>query len=163
MIIPMWLPIFLSVLGLVLVYLEFFLPGGLIAIIGGFSLVAGVTIFSTLEVAPFYKILYFVATAMFTATACRSAIWVLRTRKSQEMVLQTNQEGFFATGVDDQLIGQEGSAATDLKPSGHILIGEKRYQALSDGNYIQKNTPIIILSAKGSAYTVKEVLSKDGF
>lgn len=152
----MWIPISLSILGLVLVYLEFFLPGGIVALLGGLALVSGVTYFSVLDLPIVYKVLYFALTALGCAIACQSAIWVLRSRKGNSLLLSSNQEGFVAHHLDESLLGEEGVVESDLKPSGHILVGEQRLQALSEGGYIKKGTPVTLLEGRGTHYIVKE-------
>ena len=153
-VLSMWIPITLSLLGLVLIYLEFFLPGGLIAIIGALSLVGGLAYFSTLQVSIFYKILYFTSAAAGCALVCQMAIWSIKSRKNNSFLLASDQEGYVASAIDRTLIGKQGIAQSDLKPSGHIVVDNKRYQALSEGGYIIKGTSIILIGGQGTYYSV---------
>ncbi|NGX26826.1 MAG: hypothetical protein K940chlam6_00751 [Chlamydiae bacterium] len=152
----MWIASSLSILGLFLIYLEFFMPGGLIAILGGLLIVGGATYFSSLDVAIGYKVIYFALTFVSAALTCKLAVWIIRSRKKDQFFLQNNQEGFVAGAFDKTLVGQEAEAFCDLKPSGHILIGEMRHQAISEGEYIVKGSKIVISGGQGAYLIVKE-------
>ncbi|NGX59375.1 MAG: hypothetical protein KR126chlam3_00526 [Chlamydiae bacterium] len=152
----MWIAYCLSIIGLILIYLEFFLPGGIIALLGGLLLVGGVTYFSTFEVAVGYKVLYFALTILMTGATCKLALRVLSTRKNDQFYLNADQEGFVAGSFDKTLVGREAKAASDLKPSGHIQLKEERFQAVSEGEYITKGSEIIISGGRGAYLIVKE-------
>jgi len=47
------------------------------------------------------------------------------------------------------LIGREGIAYTDLRPSGTALIDGKRVDVISEGDYIQRDSPIIVKAVEG--------------
>jgi len=152
----MWISIILSLVGLLFIYFEFFLPGGLIAFLGGLLIISGATLFSFQDIAIVYKIFYSIASIVAAFAICKCALWIIKNRHNENIYLSTDQEGFFAASLDKTLIGERGEVLSDLKPSGHILIKDKRYQALSDQGYISKNTKIIILCGQGGHYIVKE-------
>ncbi|MFZ6033742.1 MAG: NfeD family protein [Melioribacter sp.] len=47
------------------------------------------------------------------------------------------------------LVGREGIAYTDLRPSGTALIDGKRVDVISEGDYIQRDSPIIVKAVEG--------------
>lgn len=55
------------------------------------------------------------------------------------------------------LVGLKGEAMTDLRPSGTIKIENKRYDAVTGGEYIIKGSKIVIMTVAGSKVVVEEV------
>lgn len=55
--------------------------------------------------------------------------------------------------------GARGVAATPLSPSGAIEVAGKRYPARSDGEFIQKGAPVVVLRDEGFGFVVVEVRS----
>ncbi len=58
-----------------------------------------------------------------------------------------------------RLVGLSGTAATDLHPSGMALIEERRVDVVTQGEYIQKGTAIVVASVAGNRVVVKELES----
>lgn len=154
----MLIPIILTLIGLLLVFIEFFAPGGILAIVGGLLLISGITASSFAPVNFWLKGGFFIGAITLTALACQIALWIIKKQKKGALFLDQDQEGFQASGFDQELIGKLGSVFTDLKPSGHIEIEGKRYQALSDGLYLKKGTPILVEGGRGAYLIVKEKL-----
>lgn len=152
----MWISILLSLMGLMAIFLEFFLPGGLFALIGGILIIAGVSLFSISEAAISYKFFYFAANMLATFAMCKAALRMIRNRKKSPFFLKDDQEGFTASVIDENFFGLVAEAATDLKPSGHIEIEGQRFQALSEGSYIPKGKQIKIIRGQGAYYIVRE-------
>lgn len=154
----MGISILLSLVGLLAIFLEFFLPGAIFAFIGGLLVIGGVALFSLLELPIYLKIFYFVANMVLTAATCKLALKFITARKENTLLLQANQEGFTIHSFDNTLLEKEGEADTDLKPSGHILVAGQRLQAVSERGYIPKGKPIQIIAGRGATYIVKEKL-----
>ena len=53
--------------------------------------------------------------------------------------------------------GTEGTASTDLRPSGWINIGEQRIFVVSEGDYITKNDQVKVLSVDGNRVVVRKL------
>ena len=56
------------------------------------------------------------------------------------------------------LLGQKGVALTDLRPSGKIRIGDDVHQAVTEGQYVNRDSEIEIIEIKGNIITVKEIV-----
>ena len=54
-----------------------------------------------------------------------------------------------------ELVGQEGSALTDLRPSGTAQFGEKRQDVVTDGKFVEKGTKVKVLEVEGSRVVVE--------
>lgn len=152
----MTIAIALSLIGLVFIFLEFFLPGGILAILGGLAVCAGDVLILLGEQPVVFKTIYVFITSLLIIIAIKTAIWVIKNRQKNNYLLETDQSEFTASELDTALIGKAGEAASDLKPSGYIMVNEKRVQAVSESDYIGKGKKIIIIGGRGAYYIVKE-------
>jgi len=75
----------------------------------------------------------------------------------KKFFLHTDQEGFRASIYEKDLIGEEGIAFTDLRPSGKIFINDNYYSATSKENFIEKGKSIQVIDGEGSNLIVKEL------
>ncbi|MDG5816282.1 NfeD family protein [Chitinispirillales bacterium ANBcel5] len=55
-----------------------------------------------------------------------------------------------------ELIGVEGETVTDLRPAGVAIIGSKRCDVVSRGEFIAKNSPVIVAATDGNRIVVKK-------
>ena len=55
------------------------------------------------------------------------------------------------------LVGREGTAITDLRPSGTALIGDERVDVVSVSEWIPAGTPVRVVSAEGYRHVVRPV------
>ena len=55
------------------------------------------------------------------------------------------------------LVGKKGSAYTNLRPSGKVLIEGEIYDAYTRGNYIAEKSDIEVVSDEGTSLKVKEI------
>ena len=144
------LVIAVALLGALSIFLEFFLPGGILAIVGALLLFASATLFFVEGGSLIWGIIYFLFCASLAVFACSYALSRLRKSKNSDFCLKEDQEGFFASEIDSSFIGKEGVAATDLKPSGHVLIEGSKMQAISQSGYINKGDPIVVVGTQGA-------------
>src|SRR5690606_31408615 len=72
---------------------------------------------------------------------------VLKSRAFKRLVLADEQRagsGYVSSVVNADLINKEGTAKTDLRPSGKVEIDGNWYDAVSLGGYINKGTAIFV-------------------
>ena len=152
----MILAVLIGLLGLLCLYCEFFLPGGVLAVLGGLILLSSVVLFFLHSTSPLWGILYLILLLMAAIFTCFLALKnIKRSGKQNAFFLQRNQSGFSAERIEENLIGKEGVVSTELKPSGHVRIEGKVYQALSQGEFVSKGTPVEVVLMKGSHVIVK--------
>ncbi len=80
-------------------------------------------------------------------------------QNNPNMSLQTSmntEDGYTANMYSAEMVGKIGIAKTVLRPSGKILIENQVFDASTQGEYIEANTPIIIIEQKGTSFKVKE-------
>lgn len=148
----------LAVAGLSLIFLEFFLPGAIMAIGGSVLLLTSLYVFYKVAPDPLLFIGYLGLLVLLVFLVIRLALWrVKSTAKKGTIYLMSDQEGYQASIYPKEMVGKKGVAASDLKPSGHIFIEEAAYQALSKSGYIDKGTPVEILGGQGSHLIVKPI------
>ncbi len=147
----------LGLTGLFLIFLEFFLPGAIMAAGGGLLLLSSLFLVYLHGGVELFLI-YLVSLGISLYFVIRLAIWAVRkTGKKGTVYLNADQEGFQASLFPKELIGKSGVAATDLKPSGHIWVEERAIQALSKDGYIEKGASIQVLGGQGSHLIVKSI------
>ena len=81
-----------------------------------------------------------------------------RTSTWSWIVLQTEEKasaGYRAPSAYGDLIGSEGVAFTTLRPAGTGLFKNRRLSVTTEGDYIERNTPIRIVEVEGSRIVVR--------
>lgn len=165
------LEIVLFLLGLGLIALELFvIPGFGITGIAGIILTVGALVMTMLhnDVWDFTFVLLedIVQAVTVVISALAGAIVLIfivgarftRSRFFKNIALQEAQkasEGYTANFQTTSLVGKQGVAYTKLRPSGKIMIEGEVYDAHTGGNYLEKGTPIIVISVTGTSFTVK--------
>ncbi|GEN86348.1 NfeD family protein [Oceanobacillus sp. FSL W8-0428] len=70
----------------------------------------------------------------------------------------TKEEGYSSLSAEyEALLGEEGMALTDFRPSGTIEVNKKHYSAVSGGRWIKKGTPIKVVAVDGTSVRVEEL------
>jgi len=145
----------LATAGVALLFLEMFLPGLIAGIIGGILLIASV-VTAYQEIGPAAGNITLIST-----TAVTAVLWWLwatkfqRTRFGRSMTLAATSTGTIQSEGLAQLIGQNGTAATPLRPSGTILVAGARVDAITSGEFLEKGTPVHIVRTEGSGVIVR--------
>jgi membrane-bound ClpP family serine protease len=148
----------IAMIGLLLVYLEFFLPGGIMAVCGGALLLISLIFFLLKNPGSILLASFIVSVGILLYLVVKLALYnVRKTKKDQTIYSDDHQGGYIASKFSEELLGKNGIAASDLKPSGYILVEEKYIQASSSGKYIYKGKKIKIIKGQGSTLIVKEI------
>ncbi|HEU64963.1 MAG: hypothetical protein KR126chlam4_01121 [Candidatus Anoxychlamydiales bacterium] len=151
----MFVAIILSLMGLFLIYLEFFLPGSIFAIGGSVLLLTSLFFLVVEKVKIFHFIVYALILVLLVLMVIKLALKKLKANK--DIFLNSDQEGYRASNFKKDLIGKDGIASTDLRPAGKIFINEKSYFAITRENYIEKGKKIKVIAGHGSNLIVKEL------
>lgn len=156
------LAMILFIAGFVLLGIEMVVPGfsvpgvsGIICLIAGVFLAAdsiqeGVII--TLAVLALLGIMFAVI------------LWLLSKGKLKSPLIlkeeQKTEQGYLSSRDLEYLLGKEGIAVTDLRPSGMGDFDGITLDVITGGTYILKGTPLVIEKVKGSRLIVKEKSEK---
>jgi len=152
----------LFVLGIALVIIELVMPGfGLAGTLGIISLVAGVVLVYPLVSPPVLALI--IATILLIIVGMLVYMYksaVKGGRISKLLLLNTRtgkEEGFSSTNDNKDLIGLEGRAETVLRPAGTGEFNGKKYDVVTDGEFIEKGSRIKIIDVEGFRIVVKKL------
>lgn len=148
----------LAFLGLVMIFLEFFMPGGVLAVLGALAIIAGTVLLGAFGPGWGLATSYFILCLILTGATCFLALKkIKKSGKKDSFYLSRDQEGFVAASLDPALLGKKGMAASDLKPSGHVQIEGRPYQAVSERGYINKGCEIEVIGSRSAYLIVKPI------
>jgi membrane-bound serine protease (ClpP class) len=155
--------------GLVLVLAEVFvLPGvGFFGIVGALAMLGGLywSLLGGIPVAADFGRASFVLAASLILVLVSSWAIIRRVPSNRRLTrlgiflgTATDQDAGYTSAVRrSELVGQVGTAATDLRPAGTGLFGDERVDVVSDSEWIEAGTPIRILSSEGYRHVVRRV------
>jgi len=157
----MWVAIGLAVAGVAAVIVEMFVPalgligaGGLAAIVASIvmvyrefgTLVGSIYLGAAIIVLPVLFVLYF--------------RYLPRTFVGKRLIQQDVQDretGYSSYTAEkyDGLVGKEGVALTVLRPVGTVLIDDNKYSAVTAGEFVERDQPIVVSKVEGSRIVVR--------
>lgn len=151
------LPILLQLVGVIVIIAEIILPsGGLLSLLAlgifGYSLYIVFTGISTAAGIVFVTadiILIPVLVITGLKLIVRSPVTLRKELSRSEGVVSQSDEL-------EKFMGLEGTALTDLHPSGLAEINGKRVDVVSRGEYLEKNSKIVVYSVRGNQIIVRE-------
>ena len=151
-------PFFLLIIGLILIFLEFYLPGAILGIIGGILVLASLIFFAIQSSSPIYLALYVILTGVSLVLLVKFALWrIPRNKSSFSIYSNKDQEGYTASQFDHSAIGKKGVVLSDLKPGGYILVEGIQHQALSQSGYIVKGSEVLVIDGQEESLIVKPI------
>lgn len=152
--------IILLIAGFVLIGIEMTMPGiSFPGIAGSICLIASVFLIADgiVEAAVIIIIILAVLGVMLGVI-----LWLLsRGKLIRPIILEDEQKkehGYLSSSDLEYLLGKEGVAATDLRPSGMGNFEGVQFDVISEGQYILKGSAIVICKVKGSKLIVKQKL-----
>lgn len=147
-------------LGLVLLAIEIFvIPGfGITGILGILGIVAGIFMsFGINNIAQATSVIFFslIADIILIVILAR---FILKSKGFKNIVaLETDTAGYHSSVSYDNLLGREGITDTFFRPSGNIIINNKKYDAITEGEFINKGVKIKVILVEGNKIVIKEV------
>ncbi|MEC1179916.1 nodulation protein NfeD [Metasolibacillus meyeri] len=151
--------ILLLLIGIILIIAEFFVPGGIVGIIGGVLIVLSLL----LAGADFVQMGYSILIAMLIAVIGMVILMKFFGKKLHmfnKLVLKdatTTEEGYVSNVNRLELIGKKGKTVTPFRPAGVVFIDGERVDAVSDGSYIDAGKQVEIIKVEGSRIVVRAI------
>ncbi len=144
------------IIGIVLMALEFFLPGAVLGILGYCAFMFGVYgLFGGGDVG-----LYTVA--IVTVLLAAGISWFINrfpdTRVGRLFTLGqrfTSDLGYVSNEVQESLLNKEGVAHSPLRPAGVAKIDGQVVDVVTEGDFIDAGTPIVVFRVVGSRTIVR--------
>lgn len=144
--------ILVYVAAIVILILEVFVPsGGILAVAGVIGLLTSI----------YYGFALHTLLGVILILATIIVVPLLFFYGIKKMTLDkklTGQEGFRSEKLGlEHLLGKEGVTITNLRPSGTVLIDGKRVDVVTNGELIDKNTPVKVVKIEGTRVVVKTI------
>lgn len=144
--------------GFILVLVEIFLiPGfNIFGIFGFIAIVAGiVTAYSSLEIwyAHAILLLSLIGSVVLVRIVIHSKTWkkiILDTESSQKDGYEVRNRDF------DKLLNTSGIAYTMLRPAGTAIFNGKKYDVITEGSFIDRDSKINVVKVEGNRIIVRQ-------
>jgi membrane-bound serine protease (ClpP class) len=164
-----WEEVLLLGIGVIALGVEvFLLPGFGIAGILGIVLITGSMLLAMVGNAPSGADLIQAGAVLMVSLIVTGAVlvgWIRHLPYSQRwsgLFLKTSTEageGFVSALPRPELIGRQGQAVTDLRPSGTATFDGERLDVVTEGEFVKAGTPITVLRADGYRHVVRAVIN----
>lgn len=148
----------LSVIGLLLIAVDFYIPGFVLGTCG-----IGLMLVATVVCAANHSLNITLVLACAEIVAGFGAAWLSikyfpQTKYGQQMILHKTLEGAqSSTNASAELVGREGVAQTVLRPSGMAMIDGKRLDVAAESGMIAAGAPIKVVAVEGTRIVVRQV------
>ena len=151
--------IILVLMGLLLIGLEIIIPGGIIGTIGVLAMAGAIALaFMGDFMSPQMAVV--TTGALIFLTGLSIYAWLTyfpKSRAGKGIFLDETMAGTSSlTYALQELIGQKGTAYSDLKPSGYAKIGDKEIDVITEGGLIEKGEAIEVIKVEGSRVIVRK-------
>lgn len=152
------MPLIFLLIGLVLIFIEFFVPGAIMGIAGGIFVFISLILFAATSDSALAVAAYTIGVLVILVLLVKFALWRIRSAKPNRSILSNDaQVGYQASSFDASLIGKRGIVVTDLKPGGHVLVDGKRVQAISQSGYLVRGDEIEVIGGQEESLIVKRI------
>lgn len=155
----MVLGIALIVIGFILIGIEMIIPGfGAPGISGIICMIVG--LFLTADTIEEGIIILLIVLALLAIMLVIILRLLAKGKLKSPIILKdeiSTESGFISSSDLKYLLGKKGMAATDLRPAGRGNFDGVEFNVISEGKYINKDTPIEICKVEGSKLIVKEI------
>ncbi|GGM31215.1 hypothetical protein GCM10011351_16710 [Paraliobacillus quinghaiensis] len=151
--------IILLLLGMVLIIVEVFMPGGILGLLG-IGAIVGSLFMSSNDVGHMsMSIAIAIIVAIITAVLLYKTIG-LEKGFLKYIILNdatSTEKGYVSSVSRLDLIGMEGSTVTPLRPAGTAVFGSERLDVVTEGGYIASQKNVKIIKTEGSRIVVREI------
>ncbi|WP_062355740.1 NfeD family protein [Bacillus kwashiorkori] len=151
--------VILLVLGIILLILELFIPGGIAGFLGLGAIVFSILLAGENVIHTGISLLVAITIAIF-AMVILMKIFGKKMRLLNKIVLRdatTTEEGYVSNRTRTDLLGKVATTITPLRPSGTIQIDDERVDAVSEGNFINVNKKVKVVKVEGVRIVVREM------
>lgn len=155
------LPILLQILGILVVVAEIFIPslGVLMAIALGLLLYSLYLAFTTIST--FAGMVFLCMDLLAVPVLLILGMKILAVSPLSLKSRLSSKNGVVSqAAIPEAYMNKQGRAATDLRPSGMALIEGKRLDVVTDGDYIEADTPVIVTRVTGNQIIVEKIANR---
>jgi len=150
------MPLLILLTGLLLIWIEFYLPGAIMGVLGVIAVSLSIVLFASQAESAWETLVFFLAAGALVAGLCKYMLWKIpRSKGASSIYSSADQTGYQASNFDAAAIGKTAIVFSDLKPGGLILFEGKRLAAISQSGYLIKGTDVLIIGGEGESLIVK--------
>lgn len=149
----------LIVIGLIFLFLEIFIPGGILGVAGlvllstGIFLTADSVLQGVAYVCAFLLVLGILVALSFRFPKTRR-FW----KRFSLYTKLSNDEGYVAPKKDlEEYVGSEGIALSPLRPAGVAEFQGTRLDVVTEGGFIEINSKVKVIAVEGTRVVVRKV------
>lgn len=149
----------LFVLGVILIFLEIFVPGGILGAIGVIILSTGVFLIadSTAQGIAYVSSMLLVL-GILLALSFRFPQTKRFWKRLSLTTTQTKSEGYVAPNQNlECFLGCEGVALSQLRPAGTADFNGNRIDVVTEGGFISRDARIKVIEVEGTRVVVREI------
>lgn len=150
----LWGVVGLLTLGYLFLFVELFVPGGVLGILGGLSILYGC--FLAFDLGPAWGV---GSVLLSLAVTAGGLTLFLRSRASHRFILE--ERPISAAKAPDErlagLLGQDGTTFTDLRPAGTAEFGDARIDVVTDGQHVSRGARVRVIEVEGVRVVVEPV------
>ena len=145
--------------GVLLLLLEFVLPGLICGIIGGTMMLGSIGL--AVYTYPEHSVGIILGGVAMTGAIFVVGLTLMPRFGTVVGLIQTKQqmpeEGYLNVAERADLLQQEGVVFSALRPSGVIVIGHERIDAVSDAAFIDKDARVRVIAVEGNRIVVESI------
>ena len=136
--------VILFLAGILLLAIEVFVPGMIIGIVGGISILAGVITAFSLYGSSGGMIALACGSVLLGVTLYIEFVILPKSKLARKLSMKATVDGTSQPAVADlaSVLDQQGETATPLSPSGYISLQGRRYEAFSQSGYLPKGVSV---------------------
>lgn len=154
-----WTSLILFVVGLVLLMIEGIVPGFGLPGIGGLVFVIAGTVLAMQDLTT--AVLSLSISIIITAFVAIIMVKMGFKSKLLNKIILSNRlegkKGYLSNEAKEDMTGKEGVSLTELRPSGFATIEGEKYDVLTEGGFIPKDTQIKVVRVEGAKIFVRRM------
>lgn len=144
--------------GLALVIAEFFVPGGIVGILGGVLILLSLLLAGA-NMSQMILSIFIAFVVAIIGMVILMKFFGKKLHVFNKLVLKdatTTEEGYVSNINRTDLLGKVGKTITPLRPAGTIQLGSERIDIVSEGSYIDAGKDVEIIKVEGSRIVVRQ-------
>ncbi len=149
--------LFFSVIGIILICLEVFLPGMVVGTVGAICLVVAVILTYVLEGTASGHIALM---TLIIGSAIALGLWIFifpKTRSGRQMIISHDLADSKTAESLSFLMGKVGRAITPLRPAGTALFDDRRVDVVAESGLIEPESSVRVVFVEGNRVVVRKV------
>lgn len=146
-------------IGLLMLSLEIFLPGGVLGVMGGLTMLGAVVLTFRDHGIAGGALSLSAALIAVCAVFYIELVVLPKTRLGRGLVLSGEVSGKATTAADASLVGRPCEAVTVLAPSGVVTLDGRRFEAFSRDGYVEPGTKLVVHSTDNFRLIVSKITS----